>query len=175
VTEADQQHMLRHIITHTQHPKTQQTAPSMNETGGDPAPPPPAHILQDAPAPPFSSCKSFSVLRFALTAAAAAVARAAATPGGITGGRAAASRGLGTATCMRFSTSPMRFPANFMSTRKLSRRSQAVCLTAMTPSSVRVDMVSRYGSLLSPSAAAPNSSSRSSSSSKSVGGGCQHL
>jgi hypothetical protein len=50
VTEADQQHMLQHIITHTQHPKTQQTAPSMNETGGGggggagpPPPPPPPH------------------------------------------------------------------------------------------------------------------------------------
>ena len=43
---------------------------------------------------------------------------------------------------------------------KLSSLSQAVCLTVMTPSSVRVDMVIMYGSLLlllsaPPAAAAP--------------------
>lgn len=60
------------------------------------------------PAPPFSSCRSFSVRRFS---PASRRARASATPAGMTGGRAVVSRALGIATWMRLSTSLMRLPA----------------------------------------------------------------
>lgn len=56
-----------------------------------------------------STCRSFSVRRLS---PASRRARAAATPGGITGGRATPSRGAGIATCIRCATSCIRLPCS---------------------------------------------------------------
>lgn len=64
------------------------------------------------------------------------------------GAKAAPARLLGLAaagwaTWILFRTSPTFLVLSFSSTRELSRRSQAVCLTSMTPTSVRVLIVTR--------------------------------
>mmetsp|Transcript_34329 Transcript_34329/g.61909 ORF Transcript_34329/g.61909 Transcript_34329/m.61909 type:complete len:407 (-) Transcript_34329:696-1916(-) len=101
------------------------------------------------PAPPFSSCKSFSVR---LRSPAWRRARASATPAGMTGGREAAAA---TAPCLGWtiwrSTAALAafLPDALRLTRASKSLSQAICLTCMTPSSLKVLMNIQY--LSSPS------------------------
>mmetsp|Transcript_6784 Transcript_6784/g.27733 ORF Transcript_6784/g.27733 Transcript_6784/m.27733 type:complete len:474 (+) Transcript_6784:94-1515(+) len=101
--------------------------------------------IEYAPAPPFSSCRSFSVRRLARSASACAAGRAcsASTLAGICAGRAPApaARGLGWATCTRLRKPSILLPRILASTRAASRRSHARCLTSMTPCSLTVLIV----------------------------------
>mmetsp|Transcript_37313 Transcript_37313/g.94322 ORF Transcript_37313/g.94322 Transcript_37313/m.94322 type:complete len:393 (+) Transcript_37313:297-1475(+) len=104
------------------------------------------------PPPPASSWKSFCSF---FRSPASRLLRAASTPAGMQGGRATVSRAAGMATCMRLMTSGIFFPRSLRSTRLVSSRSHATCLTSMTPASVSVLMLSSVFSSSAMSTAAP--------------------
>mmetsp|Transcript_1039 Transcript_1039/g.2156 ORF Transcript_1039/g.2156 Transcript_1039/m.2156 type:complete len:299 (-) Transcript_1039:976-1872(-) len=103
------------------------------------------------PAPPSSSCKSFSV--FFLSPASLLIL-ASSTPDGMQGGLDTASRCFGIATCSLSATSWTRLLLSFTSTRLARSLSHATVLTWLTPSSVKV-LIGTKISLMSAVNAAP--------------------